>query len=192
MSTSPAGQLSVLVQCAESGEPEAQNALFAALYSELHRLAQAHLRRSGGNLTLGATTLLHEAYLDISGRDALAFPDRQRFLAYASRAMRGLIIDYVRTRRAKKHGGELTFTSLEEAVAESPAAAAELETLLPALDQLSILDPALAELVDLKFFCGFTFNEIADMRQVSERTVQRDWAKARVLLHAALTDDEQE
>jgi RNA polymerase sigma factor (TIGR02999 family) len=192
MSGGPVDQLSALVARAESGEPEAKNALFAALYGELHRLAQAHLHRSGGNLTLGATTLLHEAYLDISGRDAVAFPDRQRFLAYASRAMRGLIIDYVRTRRAQKRGGELTFTSLEEAVVENPAASAELETLVPALEQLSALDPALAELVDLKFFCGFSFGEIAEMRQVSERTVQRDWAKARVLLHHALTADAQE
>jgi RNA polymerase sigma factor (TIGR02999 family) len=190
MSTEPAGQLAALVERAESGDAEAKNALFAALYSELHRLAQVHLHRSGGHLTLGATTLLHEAYLDISGRDAVAFPDRQRFLAYASRAMRGLIIDYVRTKRAQKRGGEFTFTSLDEAVAERPAEAAELERLLPALDQLSVLDPALAELVDLKFFCGFSFAEIGAMRRVSERTVQRDWAKARVLLHSALTRDE--
>jgi DNA-directed RNA polymerase specialized sigma24 family protein len=104
--------------------------------------------------------------------------------------MRGLIVDYVRTKRAQKRGGDLTFTSLDEAVAESPAGAAQLESLLPALDQLSVLDPALAELVDLKFFCGFSFAEIGAMRQVSERTVQRDWAKARVLLHSALTNDE--
>jgi RNA polymerase sigma factor (TIGR02999 family) len=190
MSDDSIGHLATLVERAEAGDSEARNALFAALYSQLHRLAQAHLRRSGNHLTLGATTLLHEAYLDISGRNAVAFPDRQRFLAYASRAMRGLIIDYVRNHRAQKRGGELTFTSLDEASAESRAEAVELETLRPALDHLSVLDPALAELVDLKFFCGFSFGEIADMRQVSERTVQRDWAKARVLLHAALTDDE--
>ena len=192
MSGSADDQLSALVARAESGEPEAKSALFSALYNELHRLAEAHLHRSPGNLTLGATTLLHEAYLDISGRDAVAFPDRKRFLAYASRAMRGLIVDYVRTRRAQKRGGELTFTSLEEADVESSPVSTELEALLPALDQLSELDPALAELVDLKFFCGFSFGEIAEMRQVSERTVQRDWAKARVLLHHALTRDEQE
>jgi DNA-directed RNA polymerase specialized sigma24 family protein len=106
--------------------------------------------------------------------------------------MRGLVIDYVRTRRAQKRGGDLTFTSLDESIVEAPAGATELEKLVPALDELSMLDPALAELVDLKFFCGFSFGEIAAMRQVSERTVQRDWAKARVLLHAALTDDERD
>src|SRR5688500_5130793 len=106
MSTLPAGRIAALVERAESGEAAAKNELFAALYSELHRLAQAHLRRSGSYLTLGATTLLHEAYLNVSGRDAVAFPDRQRFLSYASRAMRGLIVDYVRTKRAQKRGGE--------------------------------------------------------------------------------------
>ena len=190
MSTVPT-QFASLVERAESGGVEAKNALFAALYGELHRLAQAHLYRSGGNFTLGATTLLHEAYLDISGREAVAFPDRHRFLAYASRAMRGLIVDYVRTKRAQKRGGELTFIALEESVVETPAEGSDLVALVPALEHLATIDPALAELVDLKFFCGFSFAEIADMRQVSQRTVRRDWAKARLLLHSALTDDEQ-
>ena len=92
----------------DAGDAAAKDALFAALYDELHRLAQSHLRRTGGGLTISATTLLHEAYLDLSGRAAVAFPDRNRFLGYASRAMRGLIIDYVRHRGALKRGGELT------------------------------------------------------------------------------------
>lgn len=187
----PATSLTALVERAESGDAAASKALFETLYAELHRLAQIHLHRSGGHLTLGATTLLHEAYLNIAERDAVAFPDRKRFLAYASRAMRGLIVDYVRTRRAQKRGGEFTFTSLEDAGAVTPADTSDLESLMPALDQLSAVDPTLAELVDLKFFCGFSFEEIAAMRQVSARTVQRDWAKARLLLHDALTADEQ-
>jgi RNA polymerase sigma factor (TIGR02999 family) len=189
METPVAGHLATLVGRAEAGEPAAKDALFAALYSELHRLAEHHLHRSGGQLTLSATTLLHEAYLDIASRETLAFPDRQRFLAYASRAMRGLIIDYVRTRRAQKRGGEITFTDVDHADVPQPTGAAELERLGYALDELSALDPALAELVDLKFFCGFSFGEVAGMRGVSERTVQRDWAKARVLLHGALSGD---
>ena len=71
---------------ADAGDAAARDALFAALYAELHRLAESHLRRSGGDMTLGATTLLHEAYVDIADREALAFPDRNRFLGYASRA----------------------------------------------------------------------------------------------------------
>jgi RNA polymerase sigma factor (TIGR02999 family) len=175
--------LAVIVARAEAGDAPARDALFAALYDELHRLAESHIRRGAGNLTLGATTLLHEAYLDIARRDALAFPDRQRFLGYASRAMRGLVIDYVRQRHARKRGGDLTFTTLDEGRLEPSAAGRDLEALGAALDELAALDPALAQLVDLKFFCGFTFAEIASVRGVTERTVQRDWAKARVLLH---------
>ncbi len=183
MSTEPLAQL---VARAELGDAAAKDALFGALYAELHRLAQAQLRRSGGHLTLTATTLLHEVYLDIAQRDALAFPDRARFLGYASRAMRGLIVDYVRTNTAQKRGGDLTFTALDEARVPPMRMPSELEPLADALDQLATLDPSLAELVDLKFFCGFSFGEIAALRNVSERTVQRDWAKARLLLHQSL------
>ena len=89
------------------------------LYRELHRLAQHHLARGGGAMTLSATTLLHEAYLDISRREHLAFPERNSFMAYASRAMRGLVIDYCRSKRAQKRGGDLTFLSLDD-VARRP------------------------------------------------------------------------
>jgi RNA polymerase sigma factor (TIGR02999 family) len=181
--------LQSLVSRAEAGDESAKDALFTALYAELHRLAAAHLNRRGGALTLGTTSLLHEAYLDIVNRDALAFPDRHRFLGYASRAMRGLIIDFVRNRRARKRGGELTFAPLDEAAAPAAAPASDLEALDAALRELAALEPALAELVDLKFFCGFTFAEVAGLRGVSERTVQRDWAKARVLLHRLLDED---
>lgn len=179
--------LADLATRADVGDAAARDALFAALYNELHRLAQSHLHRMGGPITLGATTLLHEAYLSLADRDKLAFPDRNRFLGYASRAMRGLVIDYVRSRTAIKRGGDLTFAPIEldgePAAVESPA---ELEQLDRALDELAGLDPGLAELVDLKFFCGFSIPEIATLRQTSERTVQRDWAKARTLLHQSL------
>lgn len=180
-------RLAPLVTGAEHGDPAARDQLFAALYSELHRLAEAQLNRNSRNLTLGATTLLHEAYLDISQRESLAFPDRSRFLAYASRAMRGLIIDYVRNRGALKRGGDVTFTEYDASRIAADDAARDLEALDVALQELAVLEPALAELVDLKFFCGFSFLEIAAVRGVSERTVQREWAKARTLLHRFLT-----
>jgi len=178
--------LAALVARAETGDPAAKDALFATLYGELHRLAQSHLHRSAGPLTLGATTLLHETYLNIASRDELAFPDRARFLAYASRAMRGLVIHYLRTRNASKRGGELTFTSLDEAQEQPAEEHADLLALSAALDRLATLDPPLAELVDLKFFSGFSFADIAGLRGVSERTVQRDWAKARLILYTYL------
>lgn len=159
------------------------------LYRELHRLAQHHLAKVNGPITLSATTLLHEAYLDISRRDHLMFPERNTFMAYASRAMRGLVIDYCRSKRAQKRGGDLTFVSIDD---ETPAAsdADSFEQLELALQELDTLDPPLAQLVDLKFFCGFTFGEVAAMRGVSERTVRRDWEKARLLLHHSIADPE--
>lgn len=163
------------------------DALFVLFYNELHQLAEASLRRAGA-ITLGTTTLIHEAYLNIVNREQLAFVDRARFLAYASRAMRGLTIDYARRRRAAKRGGGLLIT-LDEA--EGPSGeglrtSEELEQLGDALTDLAKLEPALAELVDLHFFAGFTFLEIAQFRGVSDRTVQRDWRKARLLLHHAM------
>ncbi len=180
--------LSALIAAADAHGAGAQTALFEALYAELHRLAESHVHRAGRNITLGTTTLLHEAYLEICKREALAFADRQHFFAYASRAMRGLVIDYVRQRHALKRGGELTFIELDEGVAAMPAESSEVERIGVGLVELERLDPALAQLVDLKFFCGLTFSEIAAMRGVSERTIQRDWAKARVLLREELED----
>jgi RNA polymerase sigma factor (TIGR02999 family) len=183
--------LGSLIQRADAADPEATDRLFAILYHELHQLAEHSLRRAGAALTLGTTTLLHEAYLNIARRENVAFTHRARFLAYAARAMRGLVIDYARSRRAQKRGRqfEITLTS-EPASGTGIETAADLERLNDALDELAGLEPALAELVDLHFFGGFSLGEIAALRQVSERTAQRDWRKARMLLHQALLDDD--
>lgn len=181
-----------LLRCVDGAQPGAADRLFAICYAELHRLAEHNLWRSGSTVTLGPTTLLHEAYLNIVGRANVAFADRPRFLNYASRAMRGLIIDYARRRRTRKCGRqfEITLATDEELPAHPDHGAEDLVRLGEALDELSTLEPALAQLVDLHFFCGFSFTEIATMRHVSDRTVQRDWRKARLLLHQALLDEE--
>ena len=170
-----------------AGDTDRRVDLFSALYAQLHQIARSALRHSGPQLTVSPTTLLHEAYLKISARDALQFPDRARFMAYASRAMRRLVIDFVRGRHALKRGAAFEITSLPTESVESAVDEIELERISEALDELVALDPSLAELVDLKFFCGFSFAEIAAMRAVSERTVQRQWATARTLLHRFLT-----
>jgi RNA polymerase sigma factor (TIGR02999 family) len=160
--------------------------LFSALYAELHRLAKRELSRPGAPMSVSATTLLHEAYLNIADGPAAAFPDRARFMGYASRVMRGLLIDHVRSRQAVKRGGQFEITSLRTDVAENVADARELTGISEALDQLAQTDAMLAEVVDLKFFCGFSFVEIAAMRGTSERTIQRHWEKARIYLHHTL------
>jgi RNA polymerase sigma factor (TIGR02999 family) len=181
--------ISSLIASAERGDRSAADALFAALYSELHRLARSQLARSGAGASIGPTTLLHEAYLDICGRDGAVFPDRGRFMGYAARVMRGLIIDYSRSRQAQKRGGRFEITSLDGKDV-APADEKELGHISDALDELATIDPLLAQVVDLKFFCGFSFAEIAAMRAVSERTVQRHWEKARIYLHRTLRDVE--
>jgi RNA polymerase sigma factor (TIGR02999 family) len=180
--------ISSLIASVEQGDRSAADALFTALYSELHRLAKRQLARIGPGAAIGATTLLHEAYLDISGRDAAVFPDRGRFMAYAARVMRGLIIDYSRSRQALKRGGGFEITTLDGKDIGPAADEKELTRLSDVLDELAAIDPSLAEVVDLKFFCGFSFAEIAAMRSVSERTVQRHWEKARIYLYRTVRD----
>src|SRR5262245_580403 len=178
--------LDSLMASAQQGDRAAADALFDTLYSELHRLARHEVARQGRIANLGVTTLLHEAYLTISGREGAVFPDRAHFMAYAARVMRGLIIDDARRRRSQKRGGMFHITSLGTDLAESIADAQELSRIGDALDALATVDPDLAQVIELKFFCGFSFAGIAAMRGVSERTVQRDWEKGRIYLHGAI------
>lgn len=174
---------------ADHGSSQPPEAHFAALYRELRGLARRELARSGPGASLGATSLLHEAYLDIAQRTGMAFPDRARFFSYAARVMRGLVIDGLRRRQARKRGSGFELTSIdgkEMGGAALPADAGEIERLGRALDELAAVEPEIAQVVDLKFFCGFTFSEIASLRGVSERTVQRHWDKARIYLRHAL------
>jgi RNA polymerase sigma factor (TIGR02999 family) len=165
----------------------ANERLFAALYAELHQLAERQLRSNAG-VAVSATTLLHETYLGLVDRQAV-FPDRSRFMGYAARVMRGLIIDFARQRRALKRGGEFHITQLDATLAEAAGAPSdehELQRLSEALDELATRDARLAEIVDLKYFCGLSLAEIASLRGVSERTVRRDWEKARLVLYHEL------
>jgi len=178
-----------LIAAAEKGDGAAAEALFSALYDELHRLAKRELARQGAPPSLSVTTLLHEAYLQMAGRNGVSFPDRPRFMGYAARVMRGLIIDRVRSKQAVKRGGQFEITSLGTEAGENVPDARELTSVGEALDKLERIEPALAEIVDLKFFCGFSFAEIAAMRQMSERTVQRKWEKARIYLYRSIRTD---
>jgi len=180
--------LASLIDAAERGDSSAADALFSALYAELHRLARRELARKGFPVSLGATTLLHQAYIEIAEKEGVTFPDRPRFMGYAARVMRGLIIDYARNRSAQKRGGQFEITSSDTEMENAPDAR-ELSRIGEALEELAKAEPALAEVVDLKFFCGFTFGEIAAMKGVSERTTQREWEKARIYLYRSIRAD---
>ena len=183
-------------QIEESGqEPDAEQMrirqqLFATLYNELHRLARRELRRQGPAITLGPTALLHEMYLSVHGRREMSFPDKARFLAYACRAMRGLVVDYMRHRKALKRGGAHHVISLPSEVPEQ-ASSVDLERLSDAVERLAAVNPKLAELVDLKYFSGFSFVDIAALWGISERSIQREWGKARLFLQQCLSEDGQ-
>ena len=173
----------------EPADGIAADTLFNALYSELHSLARREAAKQGSPQNLSVTTLLHEAYLDMTARDGTVFPDRARFMGYAARVMRGIIVDHARSRNSLKRGGDFDITSLIEESLQNPADARHFSMISDALDQLEKLEPELAEVVDLKFFCGFSFGEIAAMQNLSERSVQRKWEKARLYLYCTLGAD---
>lgn len=154
--------------------------LFASLYADLRALAQRQLR-SNAQQWLSPTTLLHEAYIELSGK-ATVFADRNHFMGYAARVMRGLLIDFIRERCAIKRGGSFHITQLNTESAPAIGDETDLSRLSESLDTLAKTHPRLAEVVDLKYFCGFNFDEIAAQRGTSSRTVRRDWEKARTLL----------
>lgn len=181
-----ASTFSTFVNTVDRNDLAATDALFGSLYCELHRMAKRELARRGAFANVSVTTLLHEAYLDMSERSSACFPDEARFMGYAARVMRGIIIDHARSNSALKRGGEFEITSLENNDVENPSGVGELAAVSDALDQLAKVEPELAELVDLKFFCGFSFSEIGAMRKLSERTVQRKWEKARIYLRHSI------
>jgi RNA polymerase sigma factor (TIGR02999 family) len=180
--------ISTLIDLAEQGDEVSAERLFTLLYAELHRLAKRQLARQG-EISISATTLIHETYLDMAAQEGQSFPDQGRFMAYAARVMRGLIIDHVRNRLAIKRGGAFELTSLTTDVGEVTSDDKELTRMSHALDELARVDSSLSQIVDLKFFCGFSFGEIATMKSLSERTVQRKWEKARIYLHRSLRTD---
>jgi len=175
---------------AKADSPEGQGAnaeLFASLYADLRRLADRELRRfpSAG---VSPTTLVHEAYLTLANRDGVRFADDGKCLGYVARAMRGVLIDLSRRHQAVKRGSEFKIVELNTQIGQELSDDQSLLQLSGALDELAQHDPSLAELVDLKYFCGFSFAEIAKLRGISERTIQRDWQKVRLLLYQHMND----
>jgi len=168
-------------------EPGAQGALFGAAYEELRRLARARLRDGGRDTFMDTTTLVHESYLRFISGGQLRGADRRAFFGYASRVMRSVIIDSVRERRAGRRGGDLHRMTLNTQIIEDvPAAECELFEVHEALDVLAEAEPRLAKVVEMRYFGGYSEAEIAEALDMTERTVRRDWDKARLLLGAML------
>lgn len=178
-----------LIAAARAGDKVAEAQLFKITYADLHRMAQRHLLRSGADVG-GAQSLVHEVYLRMVGANA-GPNDRRHFFALASRAMRQIVVDHLRKRGAIKRGDGLAPLSLD-AMAE-PALAAiiggrddELLSLDAALERLEQFDENLARLVELHFFCGLGFVELAEVLERAERSLKRDWTKAKAFLYREL------
>ena len=163
--------------------------MFATAYAELRRLARSRLRDGGRNTVLDTTALVHETYLRVSNSVSTPFPDRPRFLVYAGRAMRSIIVDLVRQRQAERHGGGALHITLTGEVLEQAALPAGEEHILrvhEALEELAKVDPRMAQVVEMRYFAGLSDAEIASALDVGDRTVRRDWEHARLLLANAL------
>ncbi len=180
--------LTQLIKQVGAGDQAARDELFAAAYDELRKLARSRLRDGGRNTFLDTTALVHESYLKFLGSGQLRQDDRRAFFAYASRVMRSVIVDAVRERRAERHGGHLLEVTLNTQVAAGlPAGAEELLGVHEALLALEETEPRLARVVEMRYFGGYSEAEIGEALEITERTVRRDWEKARLLLLAMLT-----
>ncbi len=162
---------------------------FSALSARLYRLAKFQLARHAIANELSETALLHDAYVQMASRTAPTFMDELHFTKYVSRVMRSLIVDHARNRNALKRGRSFEITHLVEDVVYPPPHTREIITIRHTLIQLAKVQPELADLVDLKFFHGFSFAEIATMQEVSERTIQRKWEKARLYMRTLIEED---
>lgn len=162
--------------------------IFSACYPELKKIAHARLRGSGLQGQVQTTALVHDSYLKLATRAGAEFPDRLHFFAYASRVLRSIVVDLVREQRAQRRGGDLQIVTLDTASVEGLAPSVDVEAVNTALDDLVRLDPALARLVEMRFFGGMSEDEIAAALGVSPRTVSREWQKARALLLTLLGD----
>jgi RNA polymerase sigma factor (TIGR02999 family) len=177
--------LTALVHAAGGGDAAAMRELFAAVYGDLKRLAH-HQLVAAPNATINTTGLVHETYLKLVRGNSLQINERSHFFATAAKAMRQIVVDRARRRVAQKRGGEASAVTLDEHIDVDAQDPDQLVHLDDALNHLQRLEPRLAELVELRFFAGLSVEQIAELREVTTRTVIRDWRRARAWLFDSL------
>ncbi len=181
--------ITVWLDSARAGDRAALDRVLTLLYQELHSMARRQLAGQQGR-TLDATSLVHESYLKLLGaRGSARFEDRAHFFAYAASAMRSVVVDYARNRMARKRGGDLKRVELPENSSSGVRLDEDLLALDVALARLQAVDAHLAKVVELRYFAGLSEQEIADLCQRSERSIRRDWQKARMFLLASVRED---
>ncbi|HKU14974.1 MAG TPA: ECF-type sigma factor [Steroidobacteraceae bacterium] len=180
--------LTDLIRRARDGDAHALKSVFDVTYDELRRMARARLGKGGRGTLLDTSALVHESYLRFANAGQLSIEDRQHFLRYASHVMRSVVVDLVRSKLAERRGGDLVHVTLNTAVGDgAPAGEAEILRVHEALEELAALNQRMAQVVEMRYFAGLTESEIADALGVTERTVRRDWEKARLLLAQTLS-----
>ncbi|HBK56247.1 MAG TPA: hypothetical protein DDZ76_08205 [Xanthomonadales bacterium] len=177
-----------LLGAAGNGDRQALDRVLSVLYRELHAMARRHIGQNRGH-TLDATALVHEAYLRLAGKRETQFDDRAHFFAYAASAMRSVVVDHTRQRLSQKRGGDRQrVTELPENFGGGVRLDEDTLALDEALNRLAAVDPRLVQVVEMRYFAGLSEEEIAALLERSERSVRRDWQKARMFLLASLRD----
>jgi RNA polymerase sigma factor (TIGR02999 family) len=184
--------ITALLAAWRDGDPTAVDRLMPLVYDELHAIAHGQFAGRRGEGMLQTTALVHEAYLKLAKRSRLVVQDRHHFFAVAAKAMRQLAVDYARKEAAGKRGGGAAFTSIDAEAIPAVERAADIVALDEALERLARLDEWLSRMVELRYFAGLSVEETAQVLGCSDRTVKRDWRKARALLHADLASQRQE
>ncbi len=189
MSEREHAEITQWLDAARDGDRAALDRVLGTLYHELHAMARRQLAGQYGQ-TLDATALVHEAYLKLIGRRDVQFDDRAHFFAYAASAMRSVVVDYARQRLAQKRGGDLhRVTELPDDIEGGLRLDEDMLGLDTALTKLAAVDMKLAQVVELRYFAGLSEQEIAELLKRSERSIRRDWQKARLYLLASLGDE---
>lgn len=181
------GDITALIQLARQGDRGALDGLFQALYPEMRRIAHARLRRGFPDPDLGTTALVHECYLKLRDGHRLDAEGRAHFFSYAASAMRSIIVDVARVKASQRRGANAAHVTLDDDLAAgNPEAEDEILRVHEALEQVAQIDERLGRLVEMRYFGGMNDIEIASALDVTDRTVRRDWQKARLLLAEAL------
>lgn len=179
--------ITALLRRAAADDRSALDELYEVLYADLHRMARARLAENSPITLLDTTALAHESYLRLRNARRIDVESRASFMAYVSQVLRNIIVDFARRRNADRRGGRLMHVTLDTGIAESVSDAdAEVEHIDEALKELEKSDPRLKRVVEMRYFGGLTDAEIAEVLDVTPRTVGRDWARARMLLSVAL------
>jgi len=180
-------ELTILLAAARGGDPHAASQAYSLLYDDLRQLARARLRPHQQFTLLDTTSLVHESYLKLVGVRSLPIEDRRHFFTYASTVMRSVIVDYARSRAAERRGGESDHLVLDTVLSEKLGMPEDdVVRVHEALEVLQQADANLAQIVEMRYFGGLTEQDVAEALGISERTVRRNWEKAKLLLKAAL------